>query len=307
MPAVNEIHDDLLVLVENDFGPLSEVGNQIAKRNHQIWAEAGKNGTPPPTNWDNASSVQRHDIEYRLILSWMQHRARLIPSRQRTALISDRAKRDSIQFPIIYKIIDEVCNSGDVSPYLSRGLFKNKGWNHSLDPLFSAFQMCHFHLGEFFVNPKVAIGTKNLLFGIVTRDQFKIIGVFDHNFGAEELLNEWIKQFPSDFLHLGTSEPRQSYNFKEIRKLVKNGVAVLFNINGKVCMPKSLGVMSSGHATRIANYHMYLRRRVSGVINVKGPVAIIPKRIGISYRSSGEFDIIEKEFLHTYFSMKAID
>lgn len=309
MPPVDETHDDLLKLVEHDFGPLPEVGNQVAARNHQIWVRAGRLGSPPPSRWSKASSIERKDIEHRLILSWMQNRARLIPPRQRTPQVSDRARQDAIQFPVIYKIIDEVCNAGDVSPYLSRNTFVNKGWNQSIDPLFSAFQLCHFHLGNLFVNSKMAKGTKKLLFGTVSRNKFKIIGVFDHNFGASELLDEWVNFFPDDFIPLsinGVKKYNDDWTFKKIRKFVQSGSNVMIDVNGQTCMPKSLGVATSGHAVRIVNHNTQMRQRLHQLKEAKGPIVIFPSRLGIKYRTSGEIDVYDKDLGELYFSMQAL-
>lgn len=308
MRPLDETHSDLLELVARDFGPVENIGNQMIARNRQKWGNSGQSGYAPPSSWKNASPSEREDTEHRLIRSWMQHRARLVPSRNRFSMISNRAKNDALRFPIIYDIVDEVCNAGDVSPYLSRNIFEGKGWNSSLDPLFSAFRLCHFHLGDFFVNPKMAKGTKELLFGTISRSQFKVIGVFDHNFGAEELLNEWTKFFPDDFIQLeGMDSTNDNFTFKEIQKIARNGANVTFKVNGQVWMTKGMGVNVSGHAFRIINYYVDMRRRIDTIKNPKGPMAVFPKRIGVKYHSSGEFEIYDKELGCQYSLMKALE
>jgi len=307
MPPVDETHTDLLRLVERDFGELSEVGNKIAVRLRQNWKKGDQSSPPPPSSWTCASSAAKGKIEETLIKSWMQHRARLIPPRRRQVLLSDRAKADAIRFPVVYEIVDQVCRAGDATPYLSRDIFKNKGWNHTTDPLFSAFQLSHFHLGNFFTNPKMAFGTKELLFGTITRDHFRVIGVFDHDFGSEELLQEWIKSFPDDFLQLERmGKNGESFTFNKMRTFAKNGVNVSINVNGQTWMLKS-GVTVGRHAGRILNYYLDMRHRIAHIKTPRGPVTILPRRIGVNYRPSGEFDIYDKDLGHLYFTMVALE
>ncbi len=307
MPAIDETHEDIIILVERDFGPINEVGNQIALRNRQIWIEGGKKGRTPPKNWKRATLTERQDIERRLILSWMQYRARIIPQRQRILKLSTRAQKDGVRYPIIYKIIDEVCQAGDARPYLSRGLFGGKGWNHSLDPLFSAFQICHFHLSDIFVSPKMAKSTKNLLFAIVKSDSFHVLGVFDHNFGAQDLLKTWTDSFPEDFLQLkGILPGNKKWTFDEMRRLVKSGLTVSINMGDEVWMPKSIGVATSGIGNRTVNYYIQMRNKTKIIANPRGPTAIFPKRIGVKHRISGEFDVYDKDLERVDFKLERI-
>lgn len=308
MAIIDQTHTDLIKLLEVDFGPLSEVADRLLQRKYQRWAEIGRPASlPQPTQrWSAACQLEKDQIEKSLILSWLQYRARLIPMRCREAKLSERAKKDIVRFPIVHEIIDQVCRFGDPSPFLSRAIFDHRKSNQSNDPLFSGFQLSHFHLSSLFVNPNMAKGTRDLLYGKVSADSFNILGVFDHDFGAQALLEIWSESFPDDFISLvGVApSPKTSLTFEQLRQMIKSGVNSVVTIGDRVCMLKSIGVSTTGQAIRIVNRYNQMCDAIS---NIKKNALLAPVCIGLNLNDFGEIEVYDKISKNLFYKMTALE
>jgi len=308
MAIIDQTHIDLIKLLEVDFGPLPEVADRLLQRKHRRWAESGRSASvPQPTQkWSATCQFEKDQIEKSLILSWLQYRARLIPMRYREVKLSERAKQDIIRFPVIYEIIDQVCHFGDSSPFLSRAIFDRRKSDQSNDPLFSGFQLSHFHLSNLFVTSSMAKGTRDLLYGKVSADSFNILGVFDHNFGAQALLEVWSDSFPDDFIPLVgvIPSPEPPLTFEQLRQMIKVGVNSAITIGDQVCMLKSLGVSTTGQASRIVNRYIQMCGEIS---NIKKNASIVPACIGLNLNDFGEIEIYDKISNNLLYKMTALE
>ena len=141
--VIDETAADLKALVERDFGPIGSI------------------------------------VEDRVLLDWLHYRARLIPQRQRTVLVSLQVHAKLEKYPAIRLICREMERAGDVTPWLSDHVRKRKA-DPKADLMFNDWQISHFHLGNVFVRPGKVARDKPLLFAYVASDSAAFLDVQPH-------------------------------------------------------------------------------------------------------------------------------
>jgi hypothetical protein len=82
-----------------------------------------------------------------LVPKWLTYEARKIPRVTRNVKVSVRVSGQETTFPAISKITHALESGGDLTPYLSRSIFK-KPPEPCHDRFFLDWQISHFHLGE---------------------------------------------------------------------------------------------------------------------------------------------------------------
>ena len=263
--VVDETEPDLRALIERDLGPL-----------------------PPSVDFQRA------------LLDWFHFRARSIPQRPRTVIISPEVQANLAKYPAIKTIRNELSQGKDVSPWLSDTV-RRKPSDPKADMMFNDWQIIHFHLGSIFVRRNKVVRTGDLLFVFIAADHAVLLDVQPHgSWAMRDLLRILLRVSPKDMRRceakgiLGLS---RSYTDDEILQLRQGGVNVILDIDGRFFMAPGLGVASSRDATRFVRAVQNLIRNI-GEVRKKLKSNSVPKQllqqisqsIGISVRLGVKMD-----------------
>jgi hypothetical protein len=231
MQVIDETESDLKALVEQDFGPISLALDDMT------------------------------------LLNWLHYRARLIPQRRRVIITSPQVGTKLSAFPVIHRIERALATGGDVSPWLSDDVRKQKS-DPKADMLFNDWQISHFHLGNVSVTPHtVKVGrTRPLLFAYVGADSAVFLDVQPHRTWAMRDLLRILRDLSPESMPelkgvLGTQGKRTE---QEILWLRKAGLSTLIEIDGRFFFP-ACGTSSSLHATRLVKALHDLRKTIAHV------------------------------------------
>jgi hypothetical protein len=272
MQWIDETEADLRKLIEQDFGRQSG----------------------PPTNLG--------------VLDWMHYRARLIPHRLRTVIVSQEVMAQMANYPVIRQLKTELEGGGDVSPWLSDRVRKRKE-DAFADLMFNDWQISHFHLGRYFVSPNKAARGKLLLFALIKADRAAFLAINPHGaWTATELLRILLRTSARDLPEWKGVLPSKGggWTDAELVQLRKAGLGYSIQIDGKIFSPPGMGVSTSGHATRIVRQFNLLSREIRNIIRrfkendlphqlLRQLMIIgVPVRLGIGLRNDGCLVLREK-------------
>jgi hypothetical protein len=271
---IDETEADLRKLIERDFGRL----------------------TATPSNRD--------------VLDWMHYRARLIPRRLRTVMVSQEVAAQLASYPAIGQLKAELQLGGDVSPWLSDRVRKRKE-DALADLMFNDWQISHFHLGRFFVSPDKVHRQKLLLFALVKADRAVFLDILPHGPGTyttTQILRVLFQTSPQDMIEwkgaLGTQ--RGGYTDAELLQLRQAGISYKIQIDGRIFSPPGLGVSTSKHATRLVRHFNHFSREVRNLhrrfkennlphrLLRQFMIIGVPARLGIRLRDDGCLVLHEK-------------
>jgi hypothetical protein len=276
MQLIDETETDLRTLIEKDFGPLV-----------------------------NGHLSNRH------VLDWMHFRARLIPRRPRTVVLSEEVAAQMAHYPAIGRLKTEFESGRDVSPWLSDRVRKRKE-DALADLMFNDWQISHFHLGNLFVAPnKVGprLNGELLLFALIKADRVTFLDLHRHGaWTTTDILRVLLRMSPQD-LHeaKGIMGPRAGGpTDTELLRLRRSGYTSPIHIDGKVYFPPGLGVSGSRHATRLVAQFRRLSREIRGLHRRFAandlpqqflrqlPVIGQPPKLGVALRANGCLVLREK-------------
>jgi hypothetical protein len=205
MKVTDETTADLVSLIERDFGPLE-----------------------PP--------VEQY------LLDWLHYRARLIPQRRRTVIVSPEAQAHSSKYPAITDIKRAIEQGDDVSPWLSDSVRKlKKKKKPTADPMFNDWQISHFHLGD----EKNNFRSKPVLFAHVSADKAVLLDVQSHGkrevppWGMQALLRVLRNASPNTLPEM-KGILGSPISDEEIRQKRERGSNSLIMIEGKAYIPRGL-------------------------------------------------------------------
>jgi hypothetical protein len=229
LQVVDETEADLRILIEKDFGALD----------------------PGVSVWDAA-------------LDWFHYKTRQIPQLPRRVIESNECARHRAAYRAIDTIAHELRTGGDLTPWLS-GSIRKKKTDPKADLMFNDWQISHFHLGKVFATPDMIKRTSDLLFAYITSEKAVLLDVQPHDgsWTMQSLLRILLQTSPQDMEQKeATGMLGSNYTADEAYELRKAGVTVPFEVEGRLFFPPGLGVVTSGHATRLALYVNSLRRSV---------------------------------------------
>ena len=131
-----------------------------------------------------------------IIINYLHWKTRLVPPRPRKIEIAPSVtvdKRWKILKPSINDLLKKISNGDDLYPYHSTRAHKNgytplqrikdgevDSWEDK-DQLLNTKGFYHFHLSMNIQSSGIAARTDEVLFGYVTRDTFRAMGIFDHS------------------------------------------------------------------------------------------------------------------------------
>jgi hypothetical protein len=282
MQWIDETGADLRNLIERDFGPQPSPLTSIA------------------------------------VLDWMHYRARIIPRRRRTVMVSREVAALMANYPAIEQLKTELERGRDVSPWLSDRV-RNRKADAFADLMFNDWQISHFHLGSHFIAPDKVERTDDRLFALIKADHAVFLDVKGHGretYSAQEVLRVLLRTTPEDLPELKGAIPQRGssgWSDAELLELRRAGVSYSIQIDGRLFSPPGLGQSTSRHATRIVVRHFNpLNKAIRGVMlngfNYPLPappapvIAPLPARLGIRLRDDGclilrektlAFDVIE--------------
>jgi hypothetical protein len=229
LQVIDETEADLRRVIEGDFGPLAQ-GVDI---------------------WDAA-------------LDWVHYKTRQIPQLPRRVIESSECARHRAAYRAIDTIAHELRTGGDLTPWLSESIRKKKT-DPKADLMFNDWQVSHLHLGEAFATPDKIKRTDDLLFAYITSEKAVLLDVQPHgSWTMQSLLRILLQTSPQDMEQkeapgiLG----HPNYTADEAYELRKAGITVPFELEGRLFFPPGLGILTSGHATRLRLYVNSLRRSV---------------------------------------------
>jgi hypothetical protein len=274
MQWIDETGVDLRNLIERDFGPQPSPLNTIA------------------------------------VLDWMHYRARIIPCRRRTVIVSQEVVALMDRYPAIEQLKAVFERGGDVSPWLSDRVRKRKE-DAFADLMFNDWQISHFHLGSHFVALDKVERTDDRLFALIKADYAVFLDVKGHGretYTAQEVLRVLLRTSPQDLPEWKGAIPqpgRSGWSDAELLDLRQAGRAYTVQIDGRLFSPPGLGQSTSKHATRIVVRHLNpLTKAVRGVMRnglnyplpaLPAPViAPLPARLGVRLRDDGCLVLREK-------------
>jgi hypothetical protein len=276
MQLIDETETDLRNLIERDFGRLA--GGHLTSRQ---------------------------------ILDWMHYRARLIPCRTRSVVVSQEVEAQMPGYPAIGRLKTEFESGRDVSPWLS-DLVRKRKEDPLADLMFNDWQISHFHLGKLFVTPnKVGPRPKGelLLFALVKANHVTSLDLHPHGvWTTTQLLRVLLRTSPQDMpeakgiIDAQTGGPTDA----DLLKVRQAGYTAPIHLDGKVFFPPGLGVSGSRHAVRLVLQFNRLSREIRNLhrrftandlphqlprqLSVIGILA----RLGISLREDGCMVLFEK-------------
>jgi hypothetical protein len=274
MQWVDETGVDLQNLIERDFGPQPSPLSSIA------------------------------------VLDWMHYRARIIPRRRRTVMVSQEVVALMDAYPAIKQLKTVLERGGDVSPWLSDRVRKRKE-DAFADLMFNDWQISHFHLGSQFVEPDKVERTDDRLFALIKADQAVFLDVKGHGretYTAQGVLRALLRTSPQDLPEWKGAIPQRGssgWSDAELLELRQAGISYSIQIDGRLFSPPGLGQSTSRHATRIVVRHFNpLNKAIRGVMRnglnyplpaLPAPViAPLPARLGIRLRDDGCLVLREK-------------
>lgn len=273
MQWVDETEADLRGLIEQDFGPQSSPLTSI------------------------------------LVLDWMHYRARIIPRRRRTVMVSREVAALMAAHPAIAQLKTEFEHGRDVSPWLSDRV-RNRKADAFADLMFNDWQISHFHLGTHFVAPDKVERTDERLFALIKADRAVFLDVKGHGretYAAQEVLRVLLRTSPEDLPEWKGAIPQRGsssgWSDTELLGLRQAGVSYSIQIDGKLFFPPGLGQSTSRHATRIKKRHFKpLNKAIRDVMLNNHPlpalpapvIAPLPARLGIRLRDDGCLVLREK-------------
>lgn len=229
--VIDETEADLRALIERDLGPLPA-----------------------------AADFQRS------VLDWLHFRARSIPQRRRTVIMSPEVQAKVRAYPAILKIKDELSQGKDVSPWLSDTV-RRRPLDPKADMMFNDWRVIHFHLGNLFVANDKIDRTGDLLFAFIANDHAVFLDVLPHgSWAVRELLRILLRVSPKDMRRselkgvLGVTNSRTD---EEVLQARQAGINVIIEIDGHFFMSPGLGVSSSRHSTRLVRSLQHLMRNIS--------------------------------------------
>jgi hypothetical protein len=245
-----------------------------------------------------------------VVLDWMHYRARIIPRRRRTVMVSREVAALMATYPAVDHLKTELERGRDVSPWLSDRVRKRKA-DAFADLMFNDWQISHFHLGSHFVTPDKVERTDDCLFALIKADHAVFLDVKGHGretYTAQEVLRVLLRTSPEDLPEWKGSIPQRSrsgWSDAELLELRLAGVSYSIQIDGRLFSPPKLGESTSGHATRIVVRHLNpLNNAIRGVmlngLNYSLPalpapvIAPLPVRLGIRLRDDGCLVLREK-------------
>jgi hypothetical protein len=214
------------------------------------------------------------------------------------------------------QLINKVLNGDDLWPHQSRKIIKAD----QEDEMLNDFGIHHFHLGTIphSKNPRLIQGTKELIFAVVTDQDFFAIGIFDHESWSKRNLLEIIKENWPELMSSseieGVKSSGRPHSDDEVAELRKVGMLVPHTLSdgttyagpgGGVTLDKrSLAVGRA--AMRYMKSVLDLEKRVLSEINKrasvpgglvtlvwddKGVPSAIDWRSGISIPLKGRIDL----------------
>lgn len=252
------------------------------------------------------------------VLDWMHYRARIIPRRPRTVMVSQEVAALMATYPAIEQLKTELERGRGVSPWLSDRV-RNRKADAFADLMFNDWQISHFHLGSHFVAPDKVERTDDRLFALIKADHAVFLDVKGHGretYTAQEVLRVLLRTSPEDLPEWKGAIPQRGssgWSDAELLELRQAGVSYSIQIDGRLFSPPGLGQSTSRHATRIVVRHFNpLNNAIRGVmmngLNYPLPappapvIAPLPARLGIRLRDDGclvlrektrAFDVIE--------------
>src|SRR5882757_6944169 len=220
MQWIDETGADLRNLIERDFGPQPDPLTSIA------------------------------------VLDWMHYRARIIPRRRRTVMVSREVTALMATYPAIEQLKTELERGRNVSPWLSDRV-RNRKADAFADLMFNDWQISHFHLGSHFVAPDKVERTDDRLFALIKADHAVFLDVKGHGretYTAQEVLRVLLRTSPEDLPEWKGAIPQRGssgWSDAELLELRQAGVSYSIQIDGRLFSPPGLGVSTSKHAGRI--------------------------------------------------------
>lgn len=190
----------------------------------------------------------------RSLIDWFHFRARMVAQRLRVVTLSAEVQAQAVAFPAIRQIAEALHTGADISPWLSDRVRLRKA-DHKADMMFNDWQISHFHLGSYFVAPDKIKRSDSLLFGYVDNVEAVLLKLGSHSaWTDEDVLSQLLETRPPlmERWHLkGILPPRGNPPSKEERfKLRAVGLSTNVVLGERVFSP-SIGIASSGHATRL--------------------------------------------------------
>jgi hypothetical protein len=187
-------------------------------------------------------------------VNWIHFRARRVPRLPRRVFVSQEVKRHQIQYPAIEQVRLALISGGDIGPWLSERILKDKT-NHRADMMFNDWQILHFHLGEFFQSPTTIFRTGPLLYVHITAEEATLLDVQPHKrWTMTALLEILLRTNPSGLERYearGVTPMRLTDD--QYKNLRNNGTNSVIDIAGRAFMPGGV-MLSSGHAMRLYRY-----------------------------------------------------
>ncbi|MGC9269594.1 hypothetical protein [Acidiphilium sp.] len=239
-------------------------------------------------------------------VNWIHFRARRVPQLPRKIFTSQEVTSHRNQYPAIDQIRLALGSGGDVRPWLSQTIAKNKN-NHKADMMFNDWQILHFHLSRIFQTPNSIRRTGPLLYAHITADEATFLDVQPHGRWTMTNLLEILLRTNAPGLerYEARSATPMRLTDDEYRNLRRKGGNSMIEIGGRAFFPGG-GLLASGHAGRIYRYRDWLFGMIDKIrqdmakdlIEPHLKTAIysligVPVRLGVYYDDSG-MAIIDK-------------
>lgn len=173
-----------------------------------------------PNDKETISELQNKELSS-LLHAYLHWATRIVPARRRKYSISPEVTRDKRWKFLkneIEALLIKVQNGEDLSPHLSEKAHlkgytptyqitsgKEDSWADK-DRILNTMGYHHFHLSSVIASNKLTVRTNEVLFAHITREHFKVIGIFDHNVFKCNLPNDPM-----------TSERQRLWNIHEKR------------------------------------------------------------------------------------------
>lgn len=224
------------------------------------------------------------DLDLRdLLFDYRAWRARFIAPQPRTVHLSDRLESslDPEHKSGLESITAKIQRGEDLTPHLSRAIQVPKK-NSRPDRLLSSWGIHHLHLSTR-IDPDGSVARDDdVLFAMFTDSDAYLIGIYTHqpndNWAAEYIIRVIVENWPDEGLVLESRYAiglTQTFNDEDRLQLRNEGVNAMFEIDGRVYSPASIGMtgtsepMTAGmESSRLAwalddwrsNYDRNLRR-----------------------------------------------
>lgn len=222
-----------------------------------------------------------------LLFDYQAWRARFIAPQPRTVHLSDRLESSLVpeHKSGLESITSKIQQGEDLTPHLSRVIQVPKKCGRP-DRLLSSWGIHHLHLSTCTEPDGTVERGDEVLFAMFTETDAHLIGIYAHqpndNWAAENIFRVIVENWPDEGLVLESRYAiglTQTFNDEDRLQLRNEGVNAMFEIDGRVYSPASIGMTATGEpmtagmeASRLAwslddwrsNYDRNIRRVQGG-------------------------------------------